>query len=748
MNTRAHARFAQHFGPTALLLPPLPAGVPEAIATLGALGWLTLDSVLIAHRLWCRANPEQAKAPAAGALPELANALPTPEAINLNTLDPAWLAVLTCAMALDAPSHGRVAFGIGKPNEPPNDEAADLWPDARVTWAAPSTLRTALLSSGVVSEGTDAAEAAPPFAIETGATPEDTVVLYARRYLRAERDVAVRLRQRAEGAARLPAPGDEMCRRAVALTTWTSSDGGGSPNPRQALAAATAVGMPFFALVGGPGTGKTSTLRAALTMQALQCLDANPGAALPQVALAAPTGKAAARMREALNKDTEQYHRQLQRAGVSDADRIRIQAWLTDLTPSTIHKLIGAAPGRAPRFGPSSPLNVDLVVLDETSMVDLELMRRLLLALPADALLWVLGDRQQLASVDVGSVLADISRGLWDADVRSTHPRAQAAAAGVARHLAVDSDLLQLPSSAGRQHPLAACLVELTESHRFKVTTVIGKFALTLVREPDTPKNAMVAFESMNEEKWRHREHPLPNQRARGHDDTIDWLASGYSALVETLSSASATPYANLAAWHVALLHSLDTHRVLTARRGSIWGVEALNQELQKALRARVGRSRTVPSQPWVGLPVMVLRNDYELDVRNGDIGICCVEKIDPARGLAGAWKAASDVVFLKGVDTQGSAGGSELRYVPLAQLSAWEPALAMTVHKSQGSEFDTVTVVVAPSAQRLLTRELMYTGITRAKKEVRLLGDRQTLVEALQRTVPSGSLLGTRLWG
>jgi exodeoxyribonuclease V alpha subunit len=105
-------------------------------------------------------------------------------------------------------------------------------------------------------------------------------------------------------------------------------------------------------------------------------------------------------------------------------------------------------------------------------------------------------------------------------------------------------------------------------------------------------------------------------------------------------------------------------------------------------------------------------------------------------------------VVFLKGVDTQGSAGGSELRYVPLAQLSAWEPALAMTVHKSQGSEFDTVTVVVAPSAQRLLTRELMYTGITRAKKEVRLLGDRQTLVEALQRTVPSGSLLGTRLWG
>jgi exodeoxyribonuclease V alpha subunit len=756
MNTRVQSRaqartqsnFVERFGAAPWLLPSLPAPVLQAISTLGGLGWLSLESVVIAHRLWCRANPEQAKVLAASTVPAQAHALPTPTAVDLSTLDAAWLAMVCCAMALEAPSHGNVAHWLGGGPEPPDADACEVWPEAEVIWPAAARVHPALRESGMVSEDSVGTS---PFVLEldsavlTSSNPALAThgALYARRYLRAELEVASRLSRRAGRAAQMAVPDEQTCQRAVVLTTWTADDGlPGTPNVQQALAAASAVGLSFFALVGGPGTGKTSTLRAALTMQALTCLA--EGRVLPQVALAAPTGKAAARMLEALNKDLEQFERQMRRAGISTEQQLRIGDWLKSMVPSTIHKLIGSAPGRAPRFGASWPLSVDLVVLDETSMVDLELMKQLLLALPEESLLWVLGDRQQLASVAVGSVLGDICRGLWDPRVRSTHPRAAAAAAAISQFCGgADSELNAHAGGSERSHPLAACLVELVKSHRFRDDTVIGQFALTLVREPDEPQRAIAALDALGD-RWRRSDAPL-SERADGERDAlIDWLADGYEGLCRTLTGKGEELPATTGQWHLSLLKSLDDHRVLTARRGSIWGVEVLNQELQKALRARAGKARSVPPQPWVGLPVMVLRNDYELDVRNGDIGVCCIKGVDLDSALKGAWGRATHVVFAGG---DGQVAGP-VRYVSLAQLSAWEPALAMTVHKSQGSEFDTVTLVAAPSAAALLTRELVYTGVTRGKQHLRVLGDRRTLTEALQRTVPSGSLLGTRLWG
>ncbi len=387
---------------------------------------------------------------------------------------------------------------------------------------------------------------------------------------------------------------------------------------------------------GGPGTGKTTTLARLIDLLCEQAaLAGNP---VPRIALAAPTGKAAARMAEAL-----------QEAGSS-----------IELGATTLHRLLGVrgmgsmgGSGGGFRHDRERPLAVDVLVVDEASMIDLSLMAHLLAALPATARLIMLGDRDQLAAVEAGAVFADLC------------------------------------ASAG----LAHCVATLTTSFRFASASGIGRLAECL-RAGDGSAAVALLQTGAEDIDWQ----------VRDSDDRRALIAaaqSGYRPYLEGVA-AGLPPH--------ELLACFNRFRVLCAHRQD---VVALNE----ALGSVGSNSAAVP----VGLPVMVIRNDLQLRLYNGDIGLTLP---DPADG-------SLKVCF------PGDTAGAAPRWISFARLPAWEAAWAMTVHKSQGSEFDRVILVlpavVSPSASSILTRELVYTGVTRARKHISLWASANVLQAAIE---------------
>jgi exodeoxyribonuclease V alpha subunit len=497
--------------------------------------------------------------------------------------------------------------------------------------------------------------------------------LYLGRYWQLEQRLAEALAARAGGWA----PGVDRGRLAAGLARlFPPADPG---IDWQKAAAAVAVLRPFCVVSGGPGTGKTRTVTSILALLAEQ----SPGR-VSRIALAAPTGKAAARLTESIR---------------GEKAKLPLDPALAAAIPDeamTLHRLLGFRPGRVnPRHGPDDPLHLDTLVVDEASMVDLPLMSRLVAALPGQARLILLGDKDQLASVEAGMVLGDIcGRG-----------RAAGCSAGLAAAVAEVAGI-ELPQAAAPA--IADHILVLRRSYRFGADSGIGALARA-VNAGDGPR----ALELLEDPQYPDVE------RVPAHAGRLQALLAERVLPVYRALSGAPDPEPALAA--------LSQVRVLCAVREGPHGVRAINHLLARALGPDPAVAGGVGVYP--GRPLMITANDYAQGLFNGDLGV-----VLPDPGQGGALR-----VFFQ--TPQG------IRRLLPSRLPPHETAYAMTVHKSQGSELREVLLVLPDVDSRVLTRELLYTGITRARERVTLVGTDRRVLEAAGRPVQRSSGLLDALW-
>ncbi|KIH77158.1 hypothetical protein GFER_06595 [Geoalkalibacter ferrihydriticus DSM 17813] len=451
----------------------------------------------------------------------------------------------------------------------------------------------------------------------------------------------------------------------------------------QRVAAVAALLHPLCVISGGPGTGKTSTVVKILALLIEQAADRPL-----RIALAAPTGKAAARLAEAIRQT---------RDGLSLSDEVRRRIPDEALT---LHRLLGRMRQPGFRHHRGNPLAAEVVIVDEASMVDLPLMAALLDALAPEARLILLGDRDQLASVEAGAVLGDICGPANGEGFSAPFTAAVAELSG---------DLVPQAVS-GQEALLADSIMVLRQSYRFAADSGIGRLARAINQGDCVQSLALLSDPGLADVAWR-----LPP------------LAETLDAALEPVLLAAFTPY--LQATEVAeALVRFDSFRLLCALRRGPWGVESLNRLVERVL-ARRGLL-TPKTSFYRGRPILITGNDYRLGLFNGDIGL-----LWPDPESAGALRA----FFLQ--------GGNLRKFVP-SRLPAHETAFAMTVHKSQGSEFDQVLLLLPDSDSALLTRELLYTAVTRARQAVTLWGGEERIAQAVQRRVVRSSGLRDALWG
>ena len=438
----------------------------------------------------------------------------------------------------------------------------------------------------------------------------------------------------------------------------------------QRLAAAQAVRNRLTVISGGPGTGKTTTV-----VRLLAALLEQPKHTQLAIGLAAPTGKAAARMAEAIRNAKALLP-------VSEAvkDQLPEQA-------RTLHRLLGAH-GDSPkvRYNAQNPLALDVLVIDEASMIDLAIMAKVVEALTAHARLILLGDKDQLSAVEAGAVFAELC-------AEQGFDTATANALTELTGHAVQS------RNAASQ--LASQVLLLTHSHRFKSDSGIGHLA-RVINAGDVKGTQQVL--AMDYPDLTYHAHPTP---ASLHER----LYQGYAPYLK--AALTGDPALAFAAF--------NAFRLLTAQREGPWGVNQLND----ALEQRLHHQRQHFGRWYAGRAVMVTQNDYGLGLFNGDIGLC----LKTPDGLRVFFEA--DAGF---------------RSFSTARLPAHEPAFAMTVHKSQGSEFAHVVLVLPDQPSPLLSRSLLYTGITRAKTKVEIWAHHERLTEAVRSQAIRAAGLSLRL--
>lgn len=525
--------------------------------------------------------------------------------------------------------------------------------------------------------------------------------LYLRRYWTYERRIDSALRQR---LAVQEAVSADLPQRLNGLFDQPPPDG---VVDWQKLACALATRGAFSIVTGGPGTGKTTTVVRLLAL--LQAPAVEQGTAL-RIRLAAPTGKAAARL-------TESISQQVRSLQVPDAVREKIPTEVT-----TVHRLLGSRPGtRHFRHHAGNLLPLDVLVVDEASMIDLEMMANLLDALPPHARLVLLGDKDQLASVEAGAVLGDLCR---DAEAGWYSPDTRQWLENVSGETLAGSGLQE---DLDTSHPLAQQVVMLRYSRRFGEGSGIGQLARWVNQQ--NPEQARQLLDAGS--------HDLFCLHLKGeHDRALERLvldgqgsdAQGYRYylnLLRTTRPAAETPRDDLrwTDWARQLLQAFDAFQLLCAVRKGPWGVEGLNQRITAALL----KARLIDSdQQWYeGRPVLMTRNDYGLGLMNGDIGIAL--KLPESDGGPQVLRVA----FPRN-DGQGG-----VRFVLPSRLNDVETVYAMTVHKSQGSEFAHTALILPDALNPVLTKELIYTGITRAKDRFSLIETRGGVFEeAVRRKV------------
>ena len=466
--------------------------------------------------------------------------------------------------------------------------------------------------------------------------------LYLARYHQYEQEVAAMLTTRNRPAGDIDT---------ASLLKGLTQEFGEEPHDRQKLAALLALTRHLCIITGGPGTGKTSTVVKILKL----LLKTEPGL---RVHLAAPTGKAAMRLSQSI-------------ASYDDSIKPEVK---------TLHRLLGMRrDGRTFRHGPGFLIPTDLMIVDEASMIDLPMMHRLLRALPETARLILLGDPNQLPSIDTGNVLADVCRG----DNGFSNEFAHQAEPLVGR-----IPITAIPTK------LTNAICELTKSYRFTERSSIGRLARAI-------EQGETELVTSDDGTVTTVDHYAPDQLLEVWQDYLALLQNGGSTADQ-------------------LLRIFERTRLLCSRRSGTPGVETINLDIESALETL--NLKATGDDFYHGRPVMVTRNDYNLGLFNGDIGIC----------TAAESSSHYRVHFADG------------REFAVTRLPAHETCFAMTVHKAQGSEFDKVVLIMTDetgaAADQLLNRELLYTAVTRAKSSIIVVGEPRNWQLAMARSAARNS--------
>jgi exodeoxyribonuclease V alpha subunit len=556
--------------------------------------------------------------------------------------------LLAAALAVRAVRMGSVCVDLSEADGTVLGESDQLVDVSALPWPEPADWVTRCAASPLV-------DGAGPLHLEG-------TMLYLERYWRQEEQVRLDLAAR---EAADPPPVDRG-RLREGLARLFPDD----PPDHQRLAAAVSALRWVSVLAGGPGTGKTHTVARLLAL----LRDQDPTL---RIALAAPTGKAAARMEESVRRQ----------AGDSVLGGL-------DLHASTIHRLLGRKPGSSSRFRHDRHrrLPVDVVVVDETSMVSLTLMARLLEAVRPDARLILVGDPDQLASVEAGAVLGDLTRAPGEPD-----PGLEAAL----REVGVGPDL---------DAPVVNGVVTLTHNHRNRdeIADIAGAIR---IGDADTVLDLLRAgtegIELIETDGLEARD-------PAGLEGLRDDVVRGARTVTALAGDPTRTEDA---------LQALDAHRLLCAHRRGPYGVARWAAQVERWLAEDAGAVE--PDGEWaIGRPLLITVNDYELGLYNGDTGVV----------------VATD----DGVRAAFARGGRPQLVVP-ARLGEVVGVHAMTVHRSQGSQFARVSVILPPAESPLLTRELLYTAITRAEDHVRLIGTADAVRAAVERPINRASGLTVR---
>lgn len=510
---------------------------------------------------------------------------------------------------------------------PPDWESwpAELAPDetegqATYAWLKDGRARAELEASRLVSSAPE--QSARPIALYGNR-------VYWHRYWSYERRIALRLVELAQHAHGRPGP-DFSSQFAQFFP-----DADADPDDRQALAARRSFASDLLIVSGGPGAGKTATVARILALHRAQ----RPGL---RVALAAPTGKAAARLKDSI-------------ASAFQALTQDVGGELAAPEVSTIHRLLEpTAHSSEFRRNARRPLDIDLLIIDEASMIDLPLLARTLDALPRGAGLILLGDRDQLASVEAGAAFAEIAA----------------------------SDALR------------ESVTTFTRNYRFGADSGIAALAQAIrAGEAQTALGIV-------------RANDRPDLESLGQDDRAlkRRILTGYEAFAR-----AGEPAAALAAF--------DEFRLLAALRAGRYGVDALNQlTIRSLIQAGLAPRTADVNRLFPGCPLLITQNDYNLGLFNGDIGVTFPDE----QGVLQAWFRGESP--------------AELRRFPVVLLPPYEICYAMTVHKSQGSEFKTTLFVLPEADSPVLTRETVYTAVTRARQRAILFGDESILQRSIER--------------
>lgn len=578
--------------------------------------------------------------------------------------------VLALALTVRVTRHGSVVMDLATVAQKVSSDEETEIPESALPWPELTAWSAACLASPLVN----AAEAP---------LRQRGTSLWLARYEMEECHVADELRTR---AGTLPNDLDLTQLRAGLDRVFSVSG-----EADQRLAAAICALPRFSVLTGGPGTGKTTTVSRLLVLLREQ----HPGC---RIALAAPTGKAAARLGEAVARSL---------TSLPERDRER----LAGLESVTLHRLFGwhSGPPSGFRHSRTNRLPFDVVVVDEASMVSLTTMSRLLDALRPTARLVLVGDPDQLASVEAGAVLADIVEA--ETSVTRTVPFLD-----VLNEIAPGHEFRGVEVTPVRR--IQDGVAQLTTNHRFNESSAIGHLALA-IRSGRANDVIEILQSGDSSVEWIEAPDAAPIASA-----TLNTVQEDIQVWARALRAAA------LSGDHQAALDALDDHRLLCAHRRGPRGVERWGALARKWATASASSSALRNFDPYYpGEPLLVTSNDYDLGLFNGDTGV--------VSGLSDTDHRSARAWF--------SRAGQPL-IVPLVRLGPVQPAYAMTVHRTQGSQFRRVTVILPTASSPLATREAIYTAITRAVDHVRVIGSLESVSTSVRTPISRATGLRSRL--